>query len=367
MKSRPRRAPAGSGLALQRQVFFWLAALVVFVLVLWLLSDILLPFFAGFAIAYLLNPLIDRFERLGVPRIAAALLIISIVLVALVLIILLVAPVIGSQLSSFIAKTPDYVTKLQSLLSDQSRPWVQKLTGAGFNPEQSLSGLVSQGAGYFTSFLKSLWSGGRAIVSLFSLIVVTPVVAFYLIYDWHRMIVAVDGWIPVHQRATVRHLARDVDAAIAGFFRGQSLVCAILGTYYAIGLSLVGLNFGVLIGVIAGLLTFIPYVGSMTGLILGIGVAVAQFWPSYSSVLAVLGVFLAGQTIEGTILTPRLVGKSVGLHPVWLMFALLAFGYLFGFAGLLVAVPLAATIGVLMRFALHRYLASSLYTGGTSG
>jgi predicted PurR-regulated permease PerM len=363
---RPRSARAG-GLAFQRQMFFWLAALAAFILILWLLSEILLPFIAGAAIAYLLNPLIDRIERLGIHRLVAALMIISVVVMALVLAILLVAPILGSQLSSFIDKTPDYVSKLQSLLSDPSRPWVQKLVGAGFNPEKSLGDLVTQGAGWLGTFLKSLWSGGRAVVSLFSLIVVTPVVAFYLIYDWHRMLASVDSWVPVHQRATVRHLAREIDAAIAGFVRGQSAVAMCLGLYYAVALTLSGLNFGLLIGLISGLLTFVPYVGSMTGLIVGLGVAVAQFWPAYGSILIVLGIFLAGQAIEGSVLAPNLVGKSVGLHPVWLIFALFAFGYLFGFAGLLVAVPLAATVGVITRFALRRYLESSLYTGGKSG
>ncbi len=187
--------------------------------------------------------------------------------------------------------------------------------------------------------------------------VVTPVVAFYLIYDWHRMIRTVDSWVPLQQRETVRQLAREIDAAIAGFVRGQTAVCLILGSFYAVALTLSGLNFGLLIGLISGLITFIPYVGSMTGLILALGVAVAQFWPDYSSILMVLGIFLVGQFLEGNLLAPKLVGESVGLHPVWLIFALLAFGYLFGFVGLLVAVPLAATIGVLARFALQRYLA----------
>jgi predicted PurR-regulated permease PerM len=164
----------------------------------------------------------------------------------------------------------------------------------------------------------------------------------------------------------VRQLAREVDAAIAGFVRGQSAVCLLLGSFYAIALTLSGLNFGLLIGLISGLITFIPYVGSMTGLILALGVAVAQFWPEYTSILIVLAIFLIGQFLEGNVLAPKLVGESVGLHPVWLIFALLAFGYLFGFVGLLVAVPLAATIGVLARFALRRYLESSLYTGKAS-
>ncbi|HEY4142839.1 MAG TPA: AI-2E family transporter, partial [Pseudolabrys sp.] len=290
-------------------------------------------------------------------------LIITLVVLAFVIVILLVAPLLANQLWSFIANIPGYVTKLQTLLADQSTPWMQKLAGAGFSPDKSISELATQGVGWLTTFLKSLWSGGRALVSLFSLIVVTPVVAFYLIYDWHHMIKTVDGWVPVRQRTTVRQLAREVDAAIAGFVRGQSAVCLILGSFYAIALTLSGLNFGLLIGLISGLITFIPYVGSMTGLILAIGVAVAQFWPEYTSILIVLGIFLVGQFLEGNVLAPKLVGESVGLHPVWLIFALLAFGYLFGFVGLLVAVPLAATIGVLARFALRRYLESSLYTG----
>jgi predicted PurR-regulated permease PerM len=356
-------APADGGGGMQRQVVFWLAALVVFILLLWLLSPILLPFIAGLAIAYLLTPLTDRLEHLGLHRLAAALIIIALVVLAIILVILLVAPILGGQLSSFIDNIPGYVTKLRSLVTDPSNPWVQKLVGSGIASDKTISDLVTQGAGYLTTLLKSLWSGGRALISLFSLIVITPVVAFYLIYDWHSMIRSADSWIPLHQRDTVRSLAHEVDAAIAGFVRGQSAVCLILGTYYALGLTLAGLNFGLLIGLISGLITFIPYVGSMTGLILALAVAVAQFWPHYAPVLIVLGIFLVGQFLEGNVLSPKLVGQSVGLHPVWLIFALLAFGYLFGFVGLLVAVPLAATIGVLCRFALRRYLESSLFTG----
>jgi predicted PurR-regulated permease PerM len=161
----------------------------------------------------------------------------------------------------------------------------------------------------------------------------------------------------------VRELAREIDAAISGFFRGQTAVCLILGSFYSVALTFTGLNFGLLIGIISGLITFIPYIGSMTGLILSLGVAIAQFWPAYGLIVIVLSIFLVGQFIEGYVLAPKLVGESVGLHPVWVIFALLAFGYLFGFVGLLVAVPLAATIGVLTRFALRSYLQSSLYTG----
>ena len=162
-------------------------------------------------------------------------------------------------------------------------------------------------------------------------------------------------------------LAREIDATISAYVRGQTGVCLILGSYYAVGLTLAGVNFGLLIGLVSGLISFIPYVGSMTGLVLSLGVAVAQFFPDWTPILIVLGIFLFGQFLEGNVLSPKLVGQSVGLHPVWLMFALLAFGYLFGFVGLLVAVPLAAATGVLVRFALRRYLASPLYTGGGPG
>lgn len=348
---------------IEYHLIFWLIVLALVVLALWLLSEILLPFVAGLAIAYLLTPLTDRLERLGINRLTAALIIIAIFVLALVYLILLVAPIVGSQLTSFIDSVPGYVTTLQALLGDPSWPWLQKLLGAGFSADKSIGDLMTQGVGWLTTFLRSLWSGGRALVSIFSLVVVTPVVAFYLIYDWHRMVKSVDGWVPVQHRETVRELAREIDAAISGFFRGQTAVCLILGSFYAVALTFTGLNFGLLIGIISGLITFIPYIGSMTGLILSLGVAVAQFWPAYGLIVIVLGIFLVGQFIEGYVLAPKLVGESVGLHPVWVIFALLAFGYLFGFVGLLVAVPLAATIGVLTRFALRRYLQSALYTG----
>src|SRR5579872_2936934 len=249
-------------MTLERQVVFWLAALAVCVLALWLLSEILLPFVAGLAIAYLLTPVADRVEKLGVNRLVAALLMITLVVMAIVILILLVAPILGGQLSSFIDNIPGYITRVQTLLSDPSRPWVQKLLGAGFSADKPISDLVTQGVSWLTSFLRSLWSGGRALVSLFSLVVVTPVVAFYLIYDWHRMVRTVDNWIPVHQRKTVHQLAREIDAAIAGFVRGQTAVCLILGSFYAVSLTVVGLSFGLLIGLVSGIITFIPYVGS---------------------------------------------------------------------------------------------------------
>ena len=219
--SRSRRKPTLDRGVVERHFLFWLAVFLLVVLALWLLSEILLPFVAGLAIAYLLTPLTDRLERFGINRLAAALLIIAVVVLALVYLILLVAPIVGAQLSSFIDSVPGNVTRLQALLGDPSRPWLQKLLGAGFSADKSIGDLVTQGVGWLTTFLRSLWSGGRALVSLFSLVVVTPVVAFYLIYDWHRMIGNVDNWIPIRYRDTVRELAREVDAAIAASCAGR--------------------------------------------------------------------------------------------------------------------------------------------------
>jgi predicted PurR-regulated permease PerM len=349
---------------LRRQMTFWVAAFVVFVAALWLLHDILLPFVAGMAIAYLLDPVAKRLQRLGLGRIVATLLIVVLFVLVFVVLILLIVPLLGGQLWALIGKLPEYVTRLQGFMADPSRPWLQKIVGEGMaDANSSVGNLVTQGASWITAFLKSLWSGGQALVSIFSLVVVTPVVAFYLLYDWDRMIAVVDGWVPVHHRETVRALAREIDVALSGFVRGQAAVCLILGVYYTIGLTLTGVNFGLLIGMASGLLTFIPYVGSMTGLVIGVSVAAAQFWPNATPILVVAGVFLVGQFLEGYVLSPRLVGRSIGLHPVWLIFALFAFGYLFGFVGLLIAVPLSAALGVLARFALRQYLASPFYIG----
>jgi predicted PurR-regulated permease PerM len=348
-------------MGLRLQVSFWIAALVLLVGTLWLLSEVLLPFIAGMGLAYLFSPLARRLERAGMSRMVAALLIIIAFVLCFIVLILLIAPMLGGQLTAFVENVPEYVRRVQAVVAD--RPWLREAFGDSWAKEASLADLVKQSAGWFTTFLRSLWSGGQALIALLSLVVVTPVVAFYLLYDWDRMIATIDGWVPVQHRDTVRALALEIDQAIAGFVRGQTGVCLILGSFYAVALTLSGLNFGLLIGLVSGLITFIPYIGSMTGLLLSSGVAVAQFWPDWTWILLILGIFFAGQFLEGYILVPKLVGESVGLHPVWLMFALFAFGYLFGFVGLLMAVPMAAAVGVLARFGLRRYLASSLYNG----
>jgi len=352
-------------MTIQRQIGFWIAALVVAVLLLFVLRGILLPFVAGFALAYLLDPLADRLQKIGVGRLGASLLILILFVLIFIVSLMVLVPFAAQQIGAFVERLPGYVVRLQELGAEQLGPLVRRLGIEEVLPSgpTSVGNLISQGIAWLTAFLQGLWSGGQALISIFSLLVVTPVVAFYMLVDWDRMVKTVDSWMPLRHRDTIRAIARDIDRAIAGFVRGQALVCLILGTFYAVGLAVIGLNFGALIGMTAGLLSFIPYVGSLTGLILSMGVAIVQFWPDWAMILATLGIFVFGQFVEGNILSPKLVGDSVGLHPVWLMFALLAFGALFGFVGLLLAVPLAAAMGVIARFALRQYLASPLYRG----
>lgn len=345
-----------------RPFIFWTATLAVAITIALLLRQILLPFVAGLALAYLLDPLADRLERMGLNRLIATLLILGLFVVGVTVLIALTAPIIVRELATFLESLPVYAKQLQALATDPGRPWLRKLIGEGLgHAEQSIGELATFGASWLSDFLRSAWSGGRALISLFSLAVVTPIVACYLLYDWHRMIAVLDGWVPPARRDTVRAIAREIDATIGGFVRGQGIICLLLSLYYAAALTLTGLNHSLVIGITAGIISFVPYLGSLTGLVVSLCVAIAQFWPSWTSILLVAAIFIAGQFLADYLLSPYFVGRSVKLHPVWLMFALFAFGYLFGFLGLLIAVPLAGATGVLMRFALRQYLASSLY------
>ncbi|MDI6834133.1 MAG: AI-2E family transporter [Rhizobiaceae bacterium] len=355
-----------SGVTLKRQAFFGLAALAGFILFLFLFRTILLPFIVGMALAYFLDPVADRLERLGLNRFMATTVILVAFIFVFVLALMIIIPVLATQLNDFIQHVPGYVTDLQTFIATSNARWLpQWLDGQMGTIKENFSKLVTEGAGFVATLVAQIWNSGKALVDIAALLVVTPVVAFYLLLDWDRMVAKVDHWIPRNQVGAVREIATEMDKTIAGFVRGQGSLCLILGIYYAVGLSLIGLNFGLLIGFFTGMISFIPYVGSTVGLVLAAGVALVQFWPDYVHVVIVVVFFFSGQFLEGNILQPKLVGQSVGLHPVWLMFALFAFGALFGFVGVLVAVPAAAAIGVLVRFALSRYLESDLYYGQT--
>jgi len=347
---------------LERQVLFWIAVFLVALALIWLLRGVLLPFVAGLALAYLLDPLATRIERLGVNRVAATFVMIVALVAVLALLAVFIVPVVASQAVTFITSLPDYVAKLQAMVTDPSRPMLGRIVGDSL-PDFKAETFVKDASGAAGVFLKSLWSGSRALASIVSVLVIAPVVAFYLLLDWKHMVKVVDDALPRDHADTIRRLAREIDAAVAGFVRGQTGVCATLAVYYSVAFALAGLNYGVLIGLAAGIGTFIPYVGSFIGIAVSLGIAVVQFWPSWTPILVVLGIGVAGQTLESYVLSPYLVGSSVGLHPVWLMFALLAFGYLFGFVGLIVAIPLAAAVAVLVRFAFRRYRESPMYLG----
>jgi len=350
--------------AFRRQIRFWLIAAVFFAAFLYLFSDILLPFVAGMALAYFLDPVADRLQRLGLSRVMATVVILVCFIVVLTLALVVLIPVLASQMADFAVKVPGYIERLQQLVTKFNPQWLEQRFGVNADElREGLSSLLSTGFGLASTVFQSVWSSGVALFSIASLFIITPVVAFYMLLDWDRMVSVVDSWVPRDHVETVRRIAIDINTATAGFVRGQGTLCLVLGVLYAIGLTIVGLNFGILIGMFAGLISFIPYVGSLVGLVLSVGVAFVQFWPDWPWVVAVACVFFVGQFIEGNILQPRLVGKSVGLHPVWLMFALFAFGALFGFVGLLIAVPAAAAIAVLVRFAISRYLESPLYKG----
>lgn len=362
-------------MSLQRQILTWVLLCIALATALYALSGVLLPFVAGMTISYLLNPLADKLERLGLNRVGATSVILALfVVVGLVLMIIFV-PILARQFTGFLLNLPSIAARLQSLAVEEGAKLAQRYGGetlktlgfsGGLTPAEvqgSIGSFVGQASTYLLALLNQLWSGSRALVGLFSLLVVTPVVAFYLLLDWKRMIAAVDGWIPLQHRDNVRSIARDIDAAMAGFVRGQSLVSLFLGLWYSIGLTAVGLNFGFLIGISGGLLSFVPYIGSLAVLMLAVAVALVQGLPDWRLIAETVAVVVSGQFLEGNVLSPNLVGASIGLHPVWLMFALVACSSVFGFTGLLVAVPLAAAAGVLSRFALRQYLVSPLYTG----
>lgn len=355
-------------MTLRNQIGVWAGVFAATVGLLWVFSGILLPFIAGMVLAYFLDPAADALERRGLPRIAATSVILLSSLLVFVLIILLVVPLLSSQVSKFAANLPDYIRALAAFIDTSLPDWMkERLARAGVGGGQSIAELATSAAGWAASILGSLLSGGLAVVNALSLMVVTPVVAFYMLNDWDRMVATIDGLLPREHAPTIRALASEIDGTLAAFIRGQGTLCMVLGVFYAGALIAAGLDFGLLIGLLAGFLSFIPFVGAIIGGLLSIGMAALQFWPEFGHILLIAGIFAVGQFLEGNVLQPRLVGGSVGLHPVWLMFALFAFGFLFGFVGVLLAVPMAAATGVLTRFAIRQYKASRLYLGPGGG
>ena len=346
----------------RRYIRYWTAGLIAILAFVWVLSDILFPFVAGIALAYLLDPLADRLEKWKCPRGLAAALITLLMVVLAVVAALLLVPLLQTQLVDLAGRIPGYIDALREqatglLLLAQERLGEAEMASL----REKLKGFAGPDAiAWVGRLLGRLWGGGVALLNLLSLLIITPIVLFYLLRDWDRIIEAVDGWLPRREADTIRQQVRAIDDVLSGFIRGQVSVCLLLGIFYAIGLTLVGLDFGLIIGFVTGVISFVPYFGMLIGFAIGLGVALAQFG-DWQPVAMVAAVFVVGQFLEGNFITPKLVGDRVGLHPVWIIFALLAGGTLFGFTGILLAVPVSAVIGVLGRFAIQRYKKSGAY------
>ncbi len=342
-------------------IWFWLGTFSIFIFLVYLLRSILLPFVAGIIIGYLFDPLADRLEKFKINRTLATI----IVLLGAVLIVipagLAILHIADIQLRTFLASAPQYVASISHKVTPFLTSLQETFPALG---KESLSSILQNNLAnsvkIFSAILRKLLSGSFALFNVVSLLLITPVVAFYMLRDWDHFVKKIDELLPRAYRRDIREQAKTIDKILSSFIRGQVMVCLSLGAFYAIGLGIIGLDLGLMVGMIAGVISFIPYVGSITGFVLSMLIAFAQFntWPP---LVAVVAVFVAGQLLEGNFLTPKLVGDSVGLHPVWVMFALLAGGVLLGFLGLMIAVPLAAVIGVLLRFGIDKYKKSPLY------
>ncbi|WP_138469720.1 AI-2E family transporter [Poseidonocella sp. HB161398] len=341
------------------QAKIWSVAAILTLAVLWFLGPQLLPFVIGAAVAYFLDPVADRLELWGLSRALAVTVISFAAVLVFAICLLLIVPALVNQSVSFVEALPGYVQAFRDFLATRFPEQLKE----GSTLQQSLSSVIETLKSRGGDLLNTALSSALSLVNVLTLIVIVPVVSVYLLVDWDRMIARIDELLPRDHAPVVRRLAGEIDETLSGFIRGQGTVCIVMGVYYAIGLMLTGLNFGMLIGTLAGIVTFIPFVGAILGGVLALGVAIVQFWDTPLMIAVVAGVFFLGQFLEGNLITPKLVGESVGLHPVWLLLALSVFGAIFGFVGLLVAVPLAAMIGVLVRFFVEQYKSGRLYLG----
>lgn len=340
---------------------FWGILFLLFGLAVYALKSILLPFVVGITIGYLFDPLVDKLAKRGCNRTLAAILILVLAAIIIIPTLVLLIGIINEQLMRFLHFLPEYI----SSLTKKAEPFLRELQNKfpDFNSEkikEQLGNNTSNALKVGVSAIGKIIGGGIAFLSLLSLLVITPVVTFYMLRDWKHFTKKIDDLLPKRSKTTIRKIAKDIDRAIAGFIRGQMTVCLILGMFYGTALHLTGLQLGFVIGFIAGIISFIPYVGSIFGFLVSMTIAFVQF-DSYSPMLLIVGIFAVGQVLEGSFLTPKFIGESIGIHPVWILFALLTGGVLLGFLGLLIAIPAAAVIGVLVRHSIENYKKSEYY------
>ena len=345
-----------------RQTRFWVGVFVAFFALLWLFSDVLFPFVAGIGLAYLLDPIADKLEEWKWPRWVASAALTLLAVVTVVAALLIIIPLLQSQLVELSTRVPGYLVALREHAAELIATMQSHLTDADISAlKQKIGGAAGPDLiAWVGGVMAKVWGGGVALLNLLSLLVITPIVMFYLLRDWNQIVAAVGRWLPQRQAQTIRDQICEIDAVLSAFVRGQFTVCIVLGVFYAVGLSAIGLDFGFIIGFGTGLIAFVPYFGMLVGFVTGVGVAIAQFG-ELQPVILVAAVFVVGQFLEGNFVTPKLVGDKIGLHPVWILFALLAGGAVFGFTGILLAIPAAAVIGVLSRFGISQYLRSATY------
>jgi predicted PurR-regulated permease PerM len=342
----------------------WLGLLIIAVGLVWLLSPVLLPFVLGLAIAYLLDPAVVRLETWTRNRTAATLTIMLVFVVVVAGALALLLPVLEHQMVGLVQK----LIEAASDAYNWALPYVERQLREAHVPSAAPNAgdIAGKAVGWAGGAALGLWSGGLAVVNILSLLVITPIVTFYMLRDWPKLMDWIDALLPRDHAPLVRKLAHKIDLRLAGFVRGQALVCLLMGLFYAIALTVAGLNYGLLVGLLIGLLVFIPVLGAAIGAVISLSIAAVQFH-AWVPLAIIAGIFLVGQFIEAYVLSPKLVGERIGLHPAWLLLGLLAGGALFGFLGLLLAAPAAATIGVLAQFALERYVDSPLYRGRGKG
>lgn len=314
------------------------------------------PFVAGLVIAYLLDPVADRLERRGVPRWAAAMLLLVGFFGVFALLILAMAPLVVAQFQQLVQNLPQLVQSLEPLIERLSNA-----VGDVVGLETLSNDLMHRAAAWLSTLASGILSGGLAVFNLLALFVMMPVVAFYALRDYDGLTTRINAWWPSRYAETIRRLLGESDAALAGFVRGQSLVCLSLAIFYSVGWSLIGLNYALVLGTLAGVLGFVPYLGVVVSVGLGLLVGLGQWGPDVLHLGLIVGIFFVGQILESMVLTPNLIGNRIGLHPLWVLFAVFAGGELLGILGVFLAVPVAAVLGVVMRWLLGEYLKSPLF------
>jgi predicted PurR-regulated permease PerM len=345
------------------RLWAWLAIALVAGGLLYALSAILAPFLAGAILAYILNPLVGRLTGRYLPRIVAVVLVILFALALVVALALVILPLLVRELGMMSERLPAFL----AWVNQQVAPWLKEKLAIDFQLDidtfkRLASGILANNQDLVSSLLGSIRIGGLALIAFLVNLLLVPVVLFFLLRDWNSLIARVDALIPRHLHKRARSIFAEIDAVLAEFLRGQMIVMLVMSVYYSAALSVAGLQFALPIGVITGLLVIVPYVGAFTGILLGTIAAAMQF----NSLEGVAWVWLAfgiGQALEGTAVTPLLVGKRIGLHPVAVIFALLAFGQIFGFFGVLLALPASAALLVALRHLQRAYVAGPLYGG----